>query len=104
MQVKLGLVLHCAVPADGAPLDDALGPVRARGNARFAKGDRASLEAHDRLPLAYLLRLGRMVVAWRLRGDGARSPFFDASGGLVAEPRVLSVEELREVEAARDAS
>ena len=100
----VGLILHCAAPADGAALDSALGPVRIRGNARFAKGDRAALDAHDGLPLSYFLRLGLMVLGWRLRGDGARSPFFDAAGGLVAEPRVLSAEELREVEAARDAS
>ena len=99
----VGLILHCAAPPDSTSLDDLLGPARLRVNARFAKGDRASLDAHDGLPLSYYPRLTLLVLGRWLRGDKARSPFIDASGKPVARPRVLSDNELRDAEAARDA-
>jgi hypothetical protein len=102
----VGLIHSCLDPAaDGHSLDEVLGPVRARVNARFAKGDRAALEAHDRAPASMLLRFGSILLRARLRGDHKRSPFFDAqSGEPSAPPRVLRQEELRGVEAARDAT
>ena len=46
-----------------------------------------------------------MILMARLRGDHKRSPFFDAkTGKLRAEPRVLTAEELQELERTRDAS
>ena len=98
----VGLILRGVVQADGVSVDDLLGPVRYRGNARFARGDRATLDAHARLPLSYWVRVSVKVLRWRLRGDGARSPFFSASGGPVVEPRVLSPDELHRVEMLRD--
>ena len=89
---------------DGRSRDDTLGPLRMRVNARFAKGDRSALDAHDRAPLSALLRLAWLLLSARLRGEHARSPFFDpATGEPVATPRVLTVDELRAVERAREA-
>lgn len=99
-------LIHCFTDhaGDGRPRDVALGPVRYRLMARFATGDRSGLQAHDRTPPALLLRLGRQILAARLRRDHLHSPFFDASTGApVAEPTILSPEQLRRLEAARDA-
>jgi hypothetical protein len=81
-----------------------LGPVRARVNARFARGDRSQLDAYDRAPFSMIFRFGKVLLGARLRGDGKRSPFFEGdSGKLRVAPHVLSDEELQRVEAARDA-
>ena len=90
--------------AAGPSWDQALGPIRARVNARFAKGDRTQLEAHDRAPVSFLLRFIRIALMARLRGDHKRSPFFEPkTGRLRVQPRVLSGDELLALEAARDA-
>ncbi len=82
-----------------------LGPIRARVNARFAKGDKAQLDANDRLPVSQLFRFVPMLLMARLRGDHTRSPFFDSkTGELRVEPHVLTEAELAEVERNRDAS
>jgi len=89
--------------ADGRSRDDALGPIRARVNGRFAKGDLSKLEAHPRAPASMLRLVPLILFAW-LRGESSPSPFFDAeTGNPRAEPRVLSEDELREVVAKRDA-
>lgn len=96
----VGLIHSCA----GGFRDAAVGPVRAGVNARFAKGDRSQLDAHDKAPASLLFRFARILLAARLRGEHARTPFFDAqTGELSVAPRVLTTEELREVEARRDA-
>ncbi len=105
----VGLIESCTDhESDGRSRDEVLGPVRARVNARFARstpeGDRAQLDAYDRAPASLLLRFGRILLMARLRGDHARSPFFHPqTGELRATPRVLTQDELREVEATRDA-
>ncbi len=102
----VGLIHSCTdAGPDVRSRDQTLGPVRARINARFAKGDRARLDAYDRAPASLILRYVRMLLMARLRGDHARSPFLDAqTGERIASPRVLTGEELRAVEAARDAT
>ena len=102
----VGLIHSCVDhKADGRARDDVLGPIRARVNARFAKGDRAQLDAHDRAPPLMLLRFARILGLARLRGDHKRSPFFAAeTGQLNAAPRVLTPDELGSVEHARDAA
>ncbi len=102
----VGLIHSCTDHAsDGRSRDEVLGPVRARVQARFAKGDRAQLDAHDRAPAALFLRVLTIILMARLRGDHARSPFFDPqTGEPIAPPRVLTGDELRAVEAARDAT
>ena len=93
---------HCAMVCEPSR-DAVLGPSRAGIFGRFAK-DRDRLDAHDRAPLAIMLRLAGMILSARLRGDHQRSPFFDpASGAPIVVPRVLSADELAEAERARDA-
>jgi hypothetical protein len=91
----VGLVLG---RADAEPerraRDAALGPVRGRFNARFAVGDRSRLDAHGRVPPPLFVRLLRIMVGARLRGDHTRSPFFAATGQPVAVPHVLTGAEL----------
>jgi hypothetical protein len=89
--------------ADSRSRDDALGPIRARVNGRFAKGDLSQLDAHPRASVSMLRLVPLIFLAW-LRGEASPSAFFDVETGKPsAEPRVLSEEELREVVAARDA-
>jgi len=100
-QVPFVGLIHSCTPVPSR--DEVFGPVRARIQARFAKGDRSRLEAHDRAPASVILRFTWRILGARLRGDHARSPFFDPrTGALVRTPHVLTSEELRAVEAARD--
>ncbi len=97
----VGLIHSCM---DDASRDAALGPIRARSQARFAVGDRSSLDASDGRPRGMLPRLLWRILLNRLRGDHVGSPFFDpATGVAVATPHVLTEEELRSVARARDA-
>lgn len=99
----VGLIRAC-LAADDATLERTLGPIRYRSMGRFAKGDTLGLRIHERVPLGLIARIFRILTAAKLRGDRRRSPFFDpASGKPVASPIVLSADELREVERARDA-
>jgi hypothetical protein len=101
----VGLIHTCVDHvSDGRSRDETLGPIRARAHGRFAKGERAGLDAHDKAPASLILRFLRILVMARLRGDQARSPFFDASGAPIVAPHVLGEDEFRRVEAARDAS
>ena len=101
----VGLIHGCLdVEATGLPRDAVLGPLRARVYRRFARGDREKLRAPRGLPMLHILRLVRMVLAARLRGDRLRSPFFRPGGELSVAPLVLSADQLRAVETARDAA
>ena len=107
----VGLVSACVDPAgDGRAREAALGPIRARVMARFAKGDRRALDdryprqVHDRAPMSMLFKVLPMLLLAKLRGDGNRGPFFDAkTGEPAAVPHLLSADEIRTVETARDA-
>ena len=63
-----------------------------------------TLDATDRPPLSMIFRFLRLALTARLRGDAKRSPFFGADRKPIVEPRVLSEDELRAVEKARDAA
>ena len=76
-----------------APSDDAIGPVRARVQTRFATGDPATRPPEDASPRVFV-RLFGMLVRWWLRGDAKRSTFRDAQRRPIVPPRVLSAEEL----------
>jgi hypothetical protein len=84
----VGLVL----PHPDPERDETLGPMRARGHARFAKG--TPPDAHASFPASVIARALWIAVAARLRGDHRRSPFFDEAGAPVSTPRVLTEEEL----------
>jgi hypothetical protein len=91
----VGLVLRRAGgEAEQRARAAALGPVRGAFHARFAVGDRIALAAYDRVPVALFARLLRILVAARLRGEHARSPFFAADGEPAAAPHVLTPDEL----------
>lgn len=87
-----------------AEVETALGPIRARVNARFAQGDRSELEASEGWSLPMIFSFARIVLGAWVRGDARRSPFFDPETRAArAVPRVLTEAERAEVEAARDA-
>ena len=98
----VGLIHSCMdFDATGSTADSVLGPVRGSVFRRFARGDPAELA--PRLGAIQILRVVRLVLAARLRRD-RRSPFFDVSGQPKVAPRVLRPDELRAVEASRDAA
>ena len=73
-----------------------LGPVRGSVFPKFAHGDPAQLP--KKLSAIRMARLLAMIVGARLRGEQRRSPFTRP------EPHVLGADELRAIEAARDAA
>ena len=100
----VGLIHSCiAPPTNGRPLDMTLGPIRARVHGRFAKGDLTGVTVHARAPVFMLVRLAGMFLIARLRGEHKPSPFFHPrTNEPSVTPRVLSEDELREVERVRD--
>jgi hypothetical protein len=73
------------------PAGDALGPIRTRVFRQFAVGDRDAIPPNDQPQWRMLLRMMRLVLGWRVRGDHKRSPFFDAATSVpLATPQVLS--------------
>jgi hypothetical protein len=102
----IGLIHSCVYhPAEGRSRDETLGPVRMRGFARFAKGDRSKLDAHDGAPLPMRARVTEILQQALQRGEQNRSPFFNvATNEPCVSPWSLSAVELREIEAARDAT
>lgn len=78
----VGVIHGCM---DLASADTLLGPIRGGFFREFARGDRSALP-----PTRFvrqILRLGRIVLGARLRGDQRRSPFFRADGKPSAAPR-----------------
>ena len=100
----VGLIQSGQKEASAGPSrDTVLGPIRFRVHARFAKGDRNALDAHDKAPPSLLLRFMLVTLKARLRGDHVRSPFFDSQSGRPrVKAQVLSDDELQRVETARD--
>ncbi len=97
-QVPFVGLIHSCIHAEptGRSRDEVLGPVRARVFTRFATGGRERSGGRAGGSVRVILRFARLLLAARLRGDHARSPFFDASSGEpTATPRVLSPEERR---------
>jgi hypothetical protein len=97
-------VIHSCLDlrATGLSADEALGPVRGSAFRRFARGDPSQLP--KKLSVLHIVRMIRTILGARLRGEQRRSPFFQRSGELKVSPTVLGAEELRAVEAARDAA
>ena len=108
----VGMVETClTIPASAGSRDDVLGPAKFRVFSRFARTPKSdstassSAEASARepnLPIGAALRMVGLVLKARLGGDRKRSPFFDAAGAPRVTPQVLTPDELRAVEAARD--
>jgi len=94
----IGLIVRCVDASAVRSLDQALGPIRVRGYARFAKGNPP--DAHPNFPASAIARVLWISLAARLRGDHRRSPFFDArTGAPIATPGVLSAVERAAVRA-----
>lgn len=101
----IGLIHSCLDVSSAASRDELLGPVRARIFGRFARGGPGGLDAHGKVPVSLMLRFLGGILAARLRGDHLRSPLFrPETGEPRAAPHVLDEQELRAVEAARDAA
>ncbi len=98
----VGVITVCLEPPPGQSLDATLGPLRFRLHGRYALGDVRAIGAHEKAPLAAILRIVGKLASWRLHGDHKRSPFFTAEGALKVDPRVLSREELRDVQRLRE--
>jgi len=100
----VGVVHRCIGQATGdKPAESVTGPVQAGVFGRYAKGDRSTLDAHDRAPLSTMIRILGMIVKARLHGDLKRSPFLEAATLTPrVSPHVLSSDELRRVEQLRD--
>lgn len=97
----LGL-LHAGIDYDalGATPDQVHGPVGVRIHGRHIEGAADAPAAARGIPLGAALALGARVLGWSVRGDHRRSPLFDpATGAPVAEPRVLTTAEWRELAA-----
>lgn len=90
----ISLIRPFIAPPGDACASVALGPVRARVFERFATGDRSVIPTGGPPLWRVLLRVLRLMLTWRLRGDHRRSPLFDATTGLpITAPRVLSASE-----------
>jgi len=71
----------------------ALGPIRAHAYRRSAKGGPPGVPRGGS-NLSIALRIVRLMLTWRLRGDHRRSPLLDpVTGTPIAVPRVLSTSE-----------
>lgn len=70
----------------------ALGPVQAKLNARFARGE-APADAHPKAPAGLILRTMYRIVRDSLKGKQRPTPFFSSSGEPSVAPTVLTPEE-----------
>jgi hypothetical protein len=98
----VGVIPFCFErPADDPALLRTLGPILVRAFRRYAKGDPLKIPA-DRIPFTLdVLRVVRLLLWWKLRGDSRGSPFFDAQTGRpTVEAHVLNDLELSAVRAA----
>lgn len=71
------------------PLDEVIGPIRARVNHTIPRARRRALRADLRALFSMLAHLLPLTWRWWRRGAHHRSPFFDASGGPAAPVEVL---------------
>lgn len=100
----LGLITACLrAQGEDATVSEALGPVRYGVHGRRAIGEPALEKVYATFTPLLIVRFLARALRWRLRGDHRRSPFFDAAGKLLAQPRILSANELKELEAKRAA-
>lgn len=89
-------VPRVTLPADA---DAHIGP-QVGIQARFATGDRSTLDAHDKAPASLLVRTVFRLGVGRMQGLHKPSPFRDADGTLTVPATVLTKEQRA---AARDA-
>jgi hypothetical protein len=95
-------VNHACVDWETAwhPRDRVLGPIRARVNGRFGRGQASALRAGPMALASMLLHYVPMYTWWFLRGDAKHSPFVDsATGELIAPIERVRTPMLQEHEA-----
>jgi hypothetical protein len=93
----VGLVHNCLENGGGA-LDAVFGPVRMRVNT---KGAKQAIKTRSVETVLGILRFVAMVGRARIDGSYRRTPFFSVDTGLpIVEPKVLSPDELRQLQRA----
>ncbi len=80
---------HTALAASGS-LDDCLGPVNFYIQGKTAKAERPGVKVHPGFPIAWFLYSTRWILPGLVRGKSRPSPFFDAQGRPVKEPRIVA--------------
>ncbi len=75
-----------------AQLVESFGPIQARIQGRFGRGELPPKTSQTVAP-AFLLRVLKFVILGWVRGDKRPSPFFDRDGRPVVQPYVLSKKE-----------
>ena len=80
----VGLLHHACVPNS----EDHIGPIRARVNGTFPRGEARAKKATVGALLSMLWHYAPLFFGWKLRGDHRRSPFFTGKTPL-REPREL---------------
>jgi hypothetical protein len=89
----VGLIHDCLTNSSQA-LDASFGPALMRVNTQSAAGEPKPRSAGV---FGAVVRLGGMMLRARVTGAYRHSPFFSADGAPIAQPKVLSVDELRAV-------
>ncbi|MCP4503525.1 MAG: hypothetical protein GY822_26635 [Deltaproteobacteria bacterium] len=95
-KVPFAGIVHSFVDESDESFEEAVGPVRARIQARFAKGSPPN--ASQKAPVGLLLRTAGVLASGVLRGESRPSPFF-VDGNPVVEPEILSRERRVEMHA-----
>lgn len=75
-------------------IDEVFGPVRERMQAQYAIGEILPPLSQKTVSLPFLFRAGKLILSSKIRGSGSPSPFFTSEGKPIAEPHVLSAQEL----------
>ena len=91
-RVPFAGVVHTFMDHTGTSRDEALGPILARIQGRFAVGA-VPEGAHRRAPMGIIFRTIRLLGGGFIRGTHRPSPFFDSSGNPVIDATVLSASE-----------
>lgn len=74
-------------------MDQAVGPVNGRVHIKYASGDMAAIKNEEVSLVGQGLRMMINMAKARLGGDHKRTPFFDALGSPIVEPKLISLEE-----------
>ncbi|MCR9278247.1 MAG: DUF6151 family protein [Pseudomonadaceae bacterium] len=101
----LGMITACLNHSvTGQPLEVFAGECTGRVFVDGARGDTSDIPKRFQAPIGMIYRFAKMMVLGLLRGAGRRSPFFHpVTREPIAEPRILTSEELSEITSRRDA-
>ena len=71
------------------PVEDYVGPVRARVNGAFSGGEKSEQRAGVGALLSMVGHIAPLFFKWKLRGDHKHMPFFDERGRPIREARLV---------------